>query len=514
MTPTTPPTSPKSPLLGPTGRPASERAVIITLPSGKQEVLYDPFNQQAEFHARMEPNVLFVGSRGTGKSLALRWEAHLRALNVPGFTYIILRRTHPELQKSHLKFITGEMEKLGGYFHRTDKIAYYPNGSQGFFAHCQHEKDVMTLLSSQFDWMGFDEISTFPWEMVNMLKASVRVTVGTGRPGMMRACTNPLGVSAEQINRYFVLKDILPEEDEDYIPDDWYAIKVHLNDNPHIDQVDYRKRLSGLGAHVRTAWLDGEFVMENALFDFYPRKFNPRTEQLEPYHVINDIDLEGLVRAGQIYRVYDHGYSPDPAYCAWIAHLGDRFVVFHERLWYKTIVPDIAKEMKETDDWIAGLAGLGKDEKLRVLTTYCDPSIGFQTGADVWTIKERFENNGVPMDSSVNKRDLFASCVHTALAEEVSPGVPRLQIYANRANRLFPGCVELVKAIPRQRYDPKRPLFLADSGDDHSVIALAYFLISNASTERRESLVVKTKRWLLPKLSTDRFLLGRENVKD
>ncbi len=64
---------------------------------GKEVAAYIPTEKQQEFHAREEPNVLYIGARGTGKSHALRWEAHSRALAYPGFKYIILRRTYPQL---------------------------------------------------------------------------------------------------------------------------------------------------------------------------------------------------------------------------------------------------------------------------------------------------------------------------------------------------------------------------------------------------------------------------------
>lgn len=258
-------------------------SVEVTNEDGTQTILYQPTDKQLLYHQRTEPNVLFWGGRGSGKSMCGRWDCHLRALSYPGFTYIILRRTYPELSKSHLAFISGEMKQLGGYFHHTDKIAYYPNGSKGYFSHCQSEEDVLNLLSAQFSLAFFDEVSTFEWDMFIKLAASVRVPRGSGLIAMVRAATNPLGSSAEMINKYFITKQVEPEEDPDYNPEDWYAIKANLEDNPYLDQAQYRKRFAGLAPHVRKAWLDGEFVLENSLFDFWPTKDN------QPYHVIKSL---------------------------------------------------------------------------------------------------------------------------------------------------------------------------------------------------------------------------------
>jgi len=311
---------------------------------------------------------------------------------------------------------------------------------------------------------------------------------------MVRAATNPLGPSAGDIMRYFVTKDVDLEEEPDYNPADWYSIHANLADNPHLDQDQYRKRFSGLPAHVRKAWVEGEFVLENALFDFYPKRAG------KPYHVINDLDIEKLVKAARIYRCYDHGWAPDPAYCAWIAHLGNRYIVFHEEIWLKTIVTDIAAEIKEVDK------RLGIE---RVVATYCDPTIDINTGMDIRTIKDLFEANGVPMECSINKRDAFAFAVHTGLAEEAEPGIPRLQIYINGRQ----GAPYLAKAIPMQRYDPKKPLAMDDQKDDHPVVAIAYFLLSHSSEERREWSPKSIKPWMRPKKG-EKSVLGSESVRN
>lgn len=247
------------------------------------EIFYVPTFKQEEFHSSNQANVLFYGGRGSGKSRALRADAHMRALSVPNFKYIILRRTYPELSKSHLIDIPREMKILGGEWSDTKKIAKYPNGSKGFFSHCQSSEDVLNLLSAEFYAAYFDEISTFEWEMFTKLSASVRVPEMLNLKALVRCATNPLGASADQINRYFVLKDITPEEDQDYTPDDWHSIRANIEDNPHLDKDEYRKRFAGLSDHVRKAWLDGEFGLENALFDFRP------TWEGKPYHVINEL---------------------------------------------------------------------------------------------------------------------------------------------------------------------------------------------------------------------------------
>lgn len=205
----------------------------------------------------------------------------------------------------------------------------------------------------------------------------------------------------------------------------------------------------------------------------------------------------------QIYRGFDLGFSPDPAYCVWIAHIGDRYFAFKEKLWLKTIASDIAKDM------------VAESEGMRIAMTYCDPVMDIKTAADVRTIKDIFEENGVPMEPSINNREHYAHAVHTALAEEVAPGVPRLQILDRMPGTFNMGCPYLIKTIPQQRFDPKHPLRMADSKTDHGVIALAYFLISSGAMERKSvsNGAYKMPKWMQPKKNETRKL-GYESVRD
>jgi hypothetical protein len=190
----------------------------------------------------------------------------------------------------------------------------------------------------------------------------------------------------------------------------------------------------------------------------------------------------------QIYRGFDLGFFPDPAYCVWIAHIGKRLIAFKEQLWYKAVAPDIAKDILE------------ESKGMRVAMTYCDPVMDIKTAADVRSIREIFEEHGVPMEASINNREHYAHAVHTALQEEVEPGLPRLQILDRTPGLGNLGCPYLIKTIPQMRFDPKHPLRMADSKNDHGVIALAYFLISSGATERRDITATnRLPRWMRPK---------------
>lgn len=168
----------------------------------------------------------------------------------------------------------------------------------------------------------------------------------------------------------------------------------------------------------------------------------------------------------------------------------------------KQTAAEIAKDM------------ITESEGLNVSMTYCDPTMQIQTAADVRSIKDIFEDNGVPMEASVNNREHYAHALHTVLQEEVKVGesddgqpilLPRLQIVDKGAG-LGLGCPYLIKTIPQMRYDPKHPLRMADSKNDHGCIALAYFLISSGATEHRStSTIARVPKWMRPKQHKEKF---------
>lgn len=490
-----------------------EKGLWVALEDGTPHIMYSPHLKQVTFHESQIRNLLAIGSRNSGKSLMLRHDAHMRCLAVPGCSLILIRKTMKQLEESHLLNIRQEMELLGGSYHGTNHVCTYPNGSKLFFSYVGNEGDALNLLSAEFLAAYYDELSVIPWEYFQKLSASVRTPRSFSDQGIravIRAATNPLGASAAECMKFFVNQDFTDDEymDLGYIPSEWGHVRIDMEDNPAIDLQQYRRDLASLPPHLKTAWLHGEYMESNALFDFKPNRDG------RPWHVIPELDFRELAKKTTIYRAYDHGYAPDPAYCCWIAHLGNRYIVFHEQTWLKTVVSDIAADIREID------AALGVT---KVATTFCDPTIDVHTGQDVKTIKDIFEANGVAMECSYNNREHYASVIHTALSEQAGPDLPRLQIFRGAGipagrigepNPIGAGCAYMIRAIPQQRWDEKHPLRLADQANDHPVVSLAYFLFSHSSEEHRSFTNKPLPKWMRPKKSDDaRWILGKYNVR-
>jgi hypothetical protein len=400
---------------------------------------------------------------------------HAMAMALPGIKYAVVRRNMPDLRKNHLIYLGAEMRALGGRYHETHGIADYGNGSLGFYQHCEEEADVEKIVGSEVAILFVDEAPQIRWEFLRTISPSLRVPRAEG--GRQPYYTlevysgNPMGESIEELDKYFLTKDVDPEADPEYQPDDWQHLPIHLTDNPSLDPVEYRRQFAGIPAHFRSAWIDGVRMESRAMFTLI------ETKDGRPYHVIDELPtVDGVpllqVPWIQVYRAFDMGYFPDPAVCLWIAVLGPRVIVVHEAHWFRTIAKDLATAIIRTTEDLIGATP--------VSMTYVDPQIAIKTGSDTVTVMDTLEMHGVPCEPSINDRVLYADAIHGLLGEEVAPGVPKTQFYR-------PGCPTLVKYLPKMRWDEKNPRKLADHKFDHTIVCTAYFAISSGVLARTEA---------------------------
>lgn len=484
-------------------------SLIVIDEDGKPTVMYTPsrradgVSKAAEFHSCTIPNVLLHGPRGTGKSTILRFDAHMRAMASPGFTYLILRRTMPQLRKSHLNFIEHEMKKLGGRYNKTENVAYYPEvdgkQSKGFFSHCETEADVLNLLSSQFDLVIFDELTTFTLDMFLKISACARVPKDCGHSALVRAGTNPLGESTGDVMRYFISKNVSPDENPDYDPTEFHDIFVGAEDNEHLDMVQYQRRLKQLTGHARKAWLDGVWEIEGAYFtDFRPRMVIDGEQRA--WHVIDELPKVRGKFGGEkslleqewisIYRAVDSGFYPDPAVCLWIAVLPNgRAIVFKEDHWLSTVASDVAKKVVE------------QSKGMRVVDNFSDPTMFATSNHTGLADSDYYEQNGIALTPSRNDRAAAGKAIHEWLGTIID-AAPKLQI-------LREGCPQLIRTLPDMQMDKTDPRKIA-AGNDHWVMALGYFC-QGMTAPSVEYTPASLPLWMRKKAGTS-HVLGQYNV--
>src|SRR5581483_9853793 len=186
-------------------------------------------------------HILCDGPKYSSKSFGMRWLAHWLCLKYPGFQVLLLRRTLPELERTHIKEAKLEAEWLGADY--TSKYEFkYPNESQITFGHVAEVTDSNKYLSVAYDLVCLDELWTFVETQILDLTTAARPhrrTPPGWRPSVV-ACTNPGGGSGGAYCRsHFVYKNPDPALYPRYHAADYHRIFVPIESNPYPGVAEY-----------------------------------------------------------------------------------------------------------------------------------------------------------------------------------------------------------------------------------------------------------------------------------
>jgi hypothetical protein len=222
---------------------------------------YQPWTHQRFFHECPAKYRLQVGSFGSGKSKPLLIEGIVHAQEVPGSNNIILRKTIPDLKRTVIdKFLAdipkavyerGSQEK--GTYNQSDHIVYFPpqlqfnpdgspkigpGGKQEslqsklFFGACERIEDVTKYLSTEFLFIGFEELGEFPFAIWDAFTGRNRCPIPGSRP-CMAGSTNPMGIGWGWIKRLFIDKQpYFGMNPEKYNPKDYWFVHSTVDQNP------------------------------------------------------------------------------------------------------------------------------------------------------------------------------------------------------------------------------------------------------------------------------------------
>jgi hypothetical protein len=467
---------------------------------GKRICLYAPTPLQQRFHESVAPNCIMEGSRASGKSTAMRFDAHTRCLGMENFKALIIRRVMPELKKSHLIFVGRECDLLGpelAIYNRSEFTVRYPQtNSLLMFGHAEDDRAVEKYLSSEWDAIYFDEIVTFMLREFLLISASARTTLDSGRLAIVRGGTNSVGRGAKWVKQYFLDKNPSREEAPDYLPEEWEAIHMDMDDNPHIDMASYEKRLMALPSEaLRKAYRYGEWVTEGAMFS----EWMERTREGQSWHVIDEIPrIKGVpitdLKWVEIVRALDWGYAPEgtPGCCLWFACMPDGTAVCFQEYYFKQTLPeDAAAEIKR------------RSQGMRVRYTVADPQMFAEHRGE--SLAETFARAGVPLDDGDNERISGWVRLHAWLRETVNDGRterPRLQFYSA-------GCPTAIRTMPQMVIDPKNPEDMLTRGvEDEAADCARYFVMSRPSPSK-EPPVDNGVREMLAYIAKQRKSAGR-----
>lgn len=465
--------------------------------NGKRDLIYEPQAHQKLFHEATQANVIMEGGAGSGKSIAMRMDAYMRAMSTPGFKALILRRSFPELQLSHLQHVDFERERLGlpkDAWHKTEYTLRFKHGkdvdgrplpdSIVVFGHAENDDTISKYLSSEWEAIYFDELCTFTLRQFSFLSSRARTTIPGLRP-IIRGGTNPVGPGAAWVRRFFITKKPKPDEAPDYDPKEWLALHSTVRNNKFVDQKEYLKRLRALPSDaLRKAMDQGEWVIEGQFFSEFSEQRSEDDGALRDWHRVKTLPKIGGRKLYQIpwikiVRVVDWGYSEDgnPGVCGWFACLPDNSVICFKEYYFKTTLPkDVAEEI------------VRMSRGMKINMTVGDPAM-FREHVGP-SIAETFADNGVSMVEADNERVAGWVQLHTLLKTVLDDSTgkrPQLTFYVPETDVDGDECgvPNIVRTIPDMVIDPKNANDLLTRGvEDDGPDICRYFAMSRVGRSK------------------------------
>ena len=128
---------------------------------------------QYEFLCDRHRHCGYGGSRGGGKSWAVRTKAKILASAWDGIKLLIVRRTYTELLNNHINPLLEELNGIARY-NESKKTFTFPNGSTLKFGYCNCDRDLMQYQGAEYDVMFLDEATNLQEIWIKKINACVR----------------------------------------------------------------------------------------------------------------------------------------------------------------------------------------------------------------------------------------------------------------------------------------------------------------------------------------------------
>ncbi len=239
-----------------------QKAVIYGTVLKNPYIPVEPTRKQAEFLVRDEEEVIYGGAAGGGKSIALLISA-LQYVAYPDYSALLLRRTLPELEAPP----SGLLEVAKRWLTPTDavksaggRIWKFPSGATLTFGYLADEDDKYHYQGTEYQSIGFDELSQFTKTQYEYLFSRLRRTQDNPVPSRMRATSNPGGKGHDWVKEKFITNP-----NAVFIP-------AWLEDNPYIVAEEYNRNLEHLDPVTRAQLRRGDWDIQ-AAGNFFKRQW-------------------------------------------------------------------------------------------------------------------------------------------------------------------------------------------------------------------------------------------------
>ena len=432
-------------------------------------VVWRPQPRQREFMRRPEPEALYGGAAGGGKSDALIIEA-LRQVQIPHYRGLILRKTFPQLSdlvdKSLVYYRRAFPE---AQYNATSHVWVFPSGAKIYFGSMQYTKDRTNYQGKAFDFIGFDELTHFEWEEYSYMMSRNRPT-GPGTRVYLRATTNPGGVGHGWVKARFITPAPpgtpiveafpvrMPDGTEKVLQRARVFIPSSVFDNPALleNDPDYLASLASLPEAEKQALLYGSWDSFSGQV-FTEWRNDPAHYQDQRWtHVIAPFPIP---KHWKIYRGFDFGFSK-PFSVGWNA-VDQRGRMYRIAEWYgcdgtpnnglKLDPYEIAQGIKEKESTNEFLKGR------KIIHCVADPSIFDESRGE--SIARMMERERVYWIGGDNTRLPGKMQYHYRLAFD-KYGDPMFQV--------FNTCRDFIRCVPLLIYSDRHPEDIDTDMEDHN----------------------------------------------
>lgn len=321
----------------------------------------------------------YGGAAGGGKSESLMMFPLVRKFHqYPQYKGIIFRRTFPELEKEIILRAHQYYRSEGGHWNDQKKYYTFPSGATQHFGHCEYEKDIRKYDTSEFNYAGFDELTSFT-EFQYTYITLTRVRSSSNLPAIVRSGSNPGNVGHGWVRKRFVepnkegmtvLFDPVTKTKRIFIP-------ALLTDNPTLMENDpgYIFRLDGLPeAELRAKKYGDWWTFSGQVFDTW-RNEPFSDEPMNAQHVIEPFEIPDW---WPVVLSVDWGYRA-MTWAGWGAASPDG------RCYLKK---EYAVKEKEISEWATEIGIMSRDENL-LGVALCGSA--WQRRGDALTIAQQFQ---------------------------------------------------------------------------------------------------------------------------
>ena len=214
---------------------------------------HKPTPKQLAFLMLDVREALYGGAAGGGKSDALLMAA-LQYVDVPGYSALLLRKTFADLALPGALMTRANdwLRPTGTRFAANQHRWVFASGANLTFGYLDAVGAEYRYQSSEFQFIGFDELTQFREVQYRYLFSRLRRLVGSNIPLRMRSASNPGGIGHEWVRSRFVDKT---EEDGDRM-----FVPATLTDNPYLDAEGYIQSLQQLDPVTRQQLLNGDWT--------------------------------------------------------------------------------------------------------------------------------------------------------------------------------------------------------------------------------------------------------------